>query len=222
MTKSIRWLGWVLSLAMCAALLTPASALALPLNPPKIGIVCLNGPTFNLVATTGTIQTPDGNQVFMWSYADSSGQFQYPGPVLCVTQGQTVTVTLTNNLSEASSIVFAGQEGVTGSGSGPNGLLTKEAAPGGTVTYTFTASNPGTYLYESGSNISKQVEMGLYGALIVRPGIGANFAYDGTTQFDPAREYILILGELDPDSIHTPGIFVDRVLHVPYGDPTGF
>jgi 3-oxoadipate CoA-transferase alpha subunit len=30
------------------------------------------------------------------------------------------------------------------------------------------------------------------------------------------------LGALDPDNIHTPGIFVDRVLHVPYGDPTGF
>jgi 3-oxoadipate CoA-transferase alpha subunit len=30
------------------------------------------------------------------------------------------------------------------------------------------------------------------------------------------------LGEIDPDNVHTPGIFVDRVLHVPYGDPMGF
>ncbi len=30
------------------------------------------------------------------------------------------------------------------------------------------------------------------------------------------------LGAIDPDNIHTPGIFVDRVLHVPYGDPGGF
>ena len=29
-------------------------------------------------------------------------------------------------------------------------------------------------------------------------------------------------GEIDPDHVVTPGIFVDRVLHVPYGDPTGF
>ena len=30
------------------------------------------------------------------------------------------------------------------------------------------------------------------------------------------------LGDIDPDHIVTPGIFVDRVLHVPYGDPSGF
>ncbi len=27
------------------------------------------------------------------------------------------------------------------------------------------------------------------------------------------------LGEIDPESVVTPGIFVDRVIHVPYGDP---
>ncbi len=27
------------------------------------------------------------------------------------------------------------------------------------------------------------------------------------------------LGEIEPDSIKTPGIYVDRVIHVPYGDP---
>ena len=62
---------------------------------------------------------------------------------------------------------------------GAAGLLTTEAgADGGTVTYTFTAGSPGTYLYESGSDVAKQVEMGLYGALIVRPDAGADFAYD--------------------------------------------
>jgi len=35
-------------------------------------------------------------------------------------------------------------------------------------------------------------------------------------------QHVVELGQLDPDNIHTPGIFVDRVLHVPYGDPTGF
>ena len=32
-------------------------------------------------------------------------------------------------------------------------------------------------------------------------------------------QHIVELGELNPDHIVTPGIFVDRVLHVPYGDP---
>ena len=49
------------------------------------------------------------------------------------------------------------------------GLLTQEAAPGGTVTYTFTASSPGTRAYYSGTQGDLQVEMGLYGAIIVLP-----------------------------------------------------
>ncbi|MBI3516470.1 MAG: 3-oxoacid CoA-transferase subunit A [Proteobacteria bacterium] len=35
-------------------------------------------------------------------------------------------------------------------------------------------------------------------------------------------QHLVELGELDPERVVTPGIFVDRVLHVPYGDPTGF
>jgi 3-oxoadipate CoA-transferase alpha subunit len=32
-------------------------------------------------------------------------------------------------------------------------------------------------------------------------------------------QHLVELGELDPEAVVTPGIFVDRVLHVPYGDP---
>jgi 3-oxoadipate CoA-transferase alpha subunit len=35
-------------------------------------------------------------------------------------------------------------------------------------------------------------------------------------------QHLRDLGAIDPDHVHTPGIFVNRVLHVPYGDPTGF
>lgn len=35
-------------------------------------------------------------------------------------------------------------------------------------------------------------------------------------------QHVRDLGEINPDHVVTPGIFVDRVLHVPYGDPTGF
>ena len=43
-----------------------------------------------------------------------------PGPVLCVTQGETVTVNLTNTLPEAISIVFPGQDAqVTATGGAP-------------------------------------------------------------------------------------------------------
>jgi 3-oxoadipate CoA-transferase alpha subunit len=35
-------------------------------------------------------------------------------------------------------------------------------------------------------------------------------------------QHVVELGELDPEVIVTPGIFVNRVVHVPYGDPRGF
>jgi 3-oxoadipate CoA-transferase alpha subunit len=35
-------------------------------------------------------------------------------------------------------------------------------------------------------------------------------------------QHIVELGDIPPENVHTPGIFVDRVLHVPYGDPSGF
>lgn len=32
-------------------------------------------------------------------------------------------------------------------------------------------------------------------------------------------QHVVELGALGPDDVHTPGIYVDRVIHVPYGDP---
>ncbi|WP_426503216.1 multicopper oxidase domain-containing protein [Dactylosporangium sp. McL0621] len=213
MQQRSRRLAVVVLLAAGSAVLVPGRADALPTGAPRIGMVCNPGTvsgtthTFNLVAKTGYIDTPDGNSVFMWSYANAdapdNGHFQSPGPVLCATQGQTVVVNLTNNLAEPTSIVFPGQDAqVTATGGAPGLLTTEAAATTGTVTYTFTAGSPGTYLYESGSDIGKQLEMGLYGALIVRPAAGANYAYGTTTQFDASREYLLLLSEIDPDLHH--------------------
>lgn len=120
-------------------------------------------------------------------------------------QGQTVTVTLRNNLPTRTSIVFPGQSGVTAActvaahclAAGP-GRLTTEVNPAGTVTYTFVATNAGTYTYHSGTQMDVQLEMGLAGALIVRP-VALNQAYDSVdTRFSPGREYLLMLSELDP------------------------
>ena len=181
-----------------AAVAVPRSAAPLPAV--AGALPCTNGTTFDLRATTGRISTPDGGSVFMWGFAKNPGAFQMPGPILCVTQGSTVTVNLQNDLSEPVSIVFPGQTAVSSSG-GSAGLLAQEAAAsGGSVSYTFLASEPGTYLYESGTSPHKQVQMGLYGALVVRPTMGASYAYnDAATQFDPAREYLLLMHDMDPD-----------------------
>ena len=213
MRQRVHRLAAVGTLAAAAALLVPGQAAALPAGAPAIGMVCTPGTlsggthTFNLIAKTGYIDTPDGNSVFMWSYANAdapdNGHFQSPGPVLCVTEGQTVVVNLANTLPEPASIVFPGQDTVVTATGGGDGLLTTEAAAStGTVTYTFTAGSPGTYLYQSGSDIAKQIEMGLYGALVVRPAANPAYAYGSSTAFDPTREFLLLLSEIDPDLHH--------------------
>src|ERR1700748_2592587 len=153
MARRIGQLGLVFALAAGAPALLPGHADALPQGFPKIGMVCTPGSvsgnthTFNLVANTGYADTPDGNSIFMWSYANDdapdNGHFQTPGPGLCVTEGETVVAHLRNTRPAPASITFPGQASVTATG-GSAGLLTTEAAAsGGTVSYSFTAGHPG-------------------------------------------------------------------------------
>jgi FtsP/CotA-like multicopper oxidase with cupredoxin domain len=217
--------------------------------------------TFNLIASPAYITQPDGQTVYSWGYGCTAGSsptfrpstitsangatlvqcttMQIPGPTLIVTEGATVTVNLTNNLPTAAgntSILFPGFNVTTScSGTpavGTSGLLTCEAAPGATVSYTFTASTPGTRAYYSGTQGDLQVEMGLYGAIIVLPASvpsGCNpvpntiahyvppdatqpegdfrlaaSAYDHPrTCYD--REYLFQFSEMDPN-IHTQAL----------------
>lgn len=164
------------------------------------------GPTFTLSTKDGYISTADGNSVYFWGYANGAGAAQYVGPTLIVNQGQRVTVTLSNELPVATSIVFPGQVNVTSSG-GASGLITREApakvgsgGTAGSVTYTFVASQPGTYQYHSGSRPDLQVEMGLVGALIVRPTGQPMRAYThADSAFD--HEHLFLLTEMD-ETIH--------------------
>jgi FtsP/CotA-like multicopper oxidase with cupredoxin domain len=135
--------------------------------------------SYVLTASTGYITTPDGNSVFMWGYNNGNGSFQYPGPILCVNEGDVVTITLKNGLPVATSLLFPGLTKVKVDGqpmsldvsTAANQSLAKPAAPGAAVTYTFPAGDPGTYLYESGTNPEVQARMGLVGALVVRPTV---------------------------------------------------
>lgn len=161
----------------------------------------VSGTTFSLTATADHIATGDGGSVYFWGYALGAGRAQYPGPTFIVNQGDTITINLTNALPADAgpvSIVFPGQEGVTASG-GSSGLLANEAPPDGStvVTYTFTATHAGTYLYHSGTSPELQVEMGLLGAIIVRPYSGAGYAYNhNDSRYD--QEYLFLLSEMDP------------------------
>jgi hypothetical protein len=194
----------------------PYATAAPPNRPPETGLICTTNVSnsFTLTAHDGAISTPDGNIVYMWGFSAGDDAFQHPSPVLCVDEGETVTVVLHNLLTEDVSIIFPGQENVMANGqpSQPqfDGLdltsLAPVAPPNGTMTYSFVASRPGTFLYQSGTEPLKQVNMGLFGGLVVRPTLGDAHAYnDAGTQFkteadgDGYRaEYLLFFSEIDP------------------------
>ncbi len=208
-----------------AAVLLPVAALALvalavtPSDgaPPATseGIICQTDPhnTFSLTAREGWVTTPDGNSIYMWSYAPTGDAFQLPGPTLCVTAGQHVTVVLHNTLPQPTSILFPGQSNVLADGNpavpqvtagAMSSLVQPADTPTGpgvdTVTYEFTAGSPGTYLYSSGTDNSVQLNMGLYGALVVRPAGHPDQVNDrGDSVFNPGHEYLYLLSEIDPD-----------------------
>ena len=219
--------------AVFAVLLTANAHAAAP------GISSSRG--FDLIAQSAYITQPDGQMIYSWGYGCNSTNalsfvpaltgakctsMQVPGPTLIVTEGQTVTVTLTNGLPSAAgntSILFPGFN-VTATGGVP-GLLTQEIAPGaGYVQYQFVASTPGTHAYYSGTQSDLQVEMGLYGVIIVLPatipsnctsGLAASNlaakAHWGETDFRLApaaydspkscydREYLFQFSEIDPN-----------------------
>jgi len=216
----------------------------------------VTGTNFAITASPAYTSQPDGQMVYSWGYACSgggtaapltisasnacTGVMQVPGPTLIVTENTPFTVTLTNNLPPAvgnTSILFPGLNVTTSCPTSTTalapqqGLLTCEAVPGGAVTYTVTATSPGTRAYYSGSQGDLQVEMGLFGAVIVLPAntAGCNAvpnrvahyvasgnspeadfrlaaaAYDsisGSNRTCYDREYLFQFSEMDPN-IHT-------------------
>src|ERR1700746_114876 len=86
----------------------------------------ITGPTFNLTAHDAYVSQPDGAMVYSWGYGCNGAPtgyapaaikstfcntMQVPGPTLIVTEGQTVTVNLVNNLPTSAgntSILFPG------------------------------------------------------------------------------------------------------------------
>jgi FtsP/CotA-like multicopper oxidase with cupredoxin domain len=222
-------------LLVAAALLLTASAYAAAPG--------ITGTSFSLTASAAYTTQPDGALIYTWGYGCTTPPpatafmpampgatcptMQLPGPTLIVNAGSSFTVTLTNNLPGAAgntSILFPGFAVATSGGAA--GLLTQEAAFGGTVTYTVTvpATAGGTHSYYSGTQGDLQVEMGLYGAIIVLPattntancdgGLHANNltaeATWGETDFRLAhaaynhaeacydREYLFQFSEMDP------------------------
>lgn len=151
----------------------------------------------DLCAVAGNATLTGGVSVPIWGFAlkgaaaDCSDVApQLPGPQIDVNEGDAVTISVHNALDrpieiEAPGITFD---------PGPT-----TAAPGATVTLTFTATTaagtpPGTYLYESGADAGRQEAMGLYGALVVHSSTPGS-EYGNAFAFEYPK--VLVLSEID-------------------------
>lgn len=136
--------------------------------------------SFNLVAEP-VVQTILDNvnnktlQVKAWGFNGST-----PGPTIVVTEGETVAITVTNNLSEPTSVHWHGltvpnsQDGVPEVGE-PSPLI----QPGQSYTYKFKIVDPpGSHMYHSHTNTSKQDNLGLFGGFIILPKGGIRHDHD--------------------------------------------
>jgi CopA family copper-resistance protein len=119
---------------------------------------------------------------------------QVPAPLLRMRQGDTVTIRVTNNLRERTSIHWHGII-LPADMDGVPGLSFDGIAPGTTFTYRFKVNQAGTYWYHSHSRFQEQV--GLYGPIVVERRGGERHAAD--------REHTLLFSDWtdhDPEHIY--------------------
>lgn len=133
----------------------------------------------DLVAAPGTVDLAPGVRVNAWLYGGT-----LPGQVLRARQGQTLRVRFHNRLPEPTAVHWHGQPVRLGMDGVPD-VSRPAVAPGQEFVYELTDLVPGTYWYHPHAH-GMQLDVGLYGALIVDP---ANPADD--PPFDLERTIVL-------------------------------
>lgn len=133
---------------------------------------------FTLVATEKNMQLTRSVVLPVWTYNGT-----VPGQEIRVTQGDFVQVKLINYLSDPITIHWHGYP-LNSAMDGIPGLTQDAIKQGETFTYEFSANVTGTYWYHSHQEGSKQVDKGLYGALIVEPKVKEKIDKDYTLMLD--------------------------------------
>ena len=220
-TASLTATGATTATAVVTTALTSSATIKTALPAAAVGKLAPRGctvsgtaATCDLYAMSGSTPLPGGAlPIWGFSTTGTAGTATAPGPVLVVKQGDSVSITLHNQLAENVSLALPGQRGV--SHPGPVGDDVIGAPAGASATYTFTATRPGTFAYEAGHtpNGSRQVAMGLAGALVVLPADGTAYGSPGTAYHDDA---VLVLSEIDPKLNANPATFDMRTFAPKY------
>ncbi|MGY6216568.1 copper resistance system multicopper oxidase [Methylolobus aquaticus] len=111
-----------------------------------------------------------------------------PGPVIRLREGQRVTLRVTNQLDESTSIHWHGLL-VPAVMDGVPGVSFGGIPPGETFVYRFPIRQSGTYWFHSHSGF--QELLGMYGAIIIDPEGPEPFRYD--------RDYVVLLSDWSPE-----------------------
>jgi CopA family copper-resistance protein len=122
---------------------------------------------------------------------------QIPAPILRWREGDTVTLAVSNRLSEPTSIHWHGIRAPSPMDGVP-GLSFPGIAPGETYVYRFPVHQSGTYWYHSHSGFQEQT--GVYGPLVIEPKAGYPQPFD--------RDYVVFLSDWSDTS---PDIIVSNL-----------
>lgn len=114
----------------------------------------------NLVARTNIVQLLSGDPTRVYNYND-----QFPGPMIHARVGDRVIVHFTNDLTEPTVVHWHGLRISDLMDGSP--ILQDPVQPGMSFTYDFVVPEAGTFWYHTHLNQIKQLEYGLYGAIVV-------------------------------------------------------
>lgn len=146
---------------------------------------------FTLTAATGVTTISGAGPTDVWAFNGS-----VPGPEIRIGLGDTVRVTVTNDLQVPTSVHWHGIR-VPHSMDGVPGVTQAPIAPGESFVYEFTPPDAGTFWYHSHKRGNEQLERGLYGAFVVEDDVPDPYTQDVTLLID---DWLLKEdGKLDPD-----------------------
>ncbi len=118
----------------------------------------------------------------------------YPAPTLIWREGEEVTIYVTNNLNEDTSLHWHGII-LPNNMDGVPKLTFDGIKPGETFTYKFKVKQSGVYWYHSHSGLQEQ--SGIHGAIVIKPKEKEPYEYD--------RDYLIELSDWtdeDPKSVY--------------------
>jgi FtsP/CotA-like multicopper oxidase with cupredoxin domain len=192
-------------------------ALRVPAAAPPVGAGTKH---FYIYATDGYLTLPDGTSTYIRGFAGNNppttpvanpaslvGQAQLPAPLIeavagddCYIHFQEIGNSNPNAPMDPHTIHLHGIHTSTQNDGFPESSF---EVRGQSATYYFKAEHPGTFMYHCHVEASEHVQMGMYGALIIRPSTNTmNTVYGGiringqlADRFD--KEYIMLLSDVD-------------------------